>query len=93
MLRLATPRLPRRSRLAVRTQARRLPRAGDQIRRQGSPSNDKDFATHYPAIAKALAEMPANSVIDLEIVAFSGAGKPSFNSLENYGSAAAPIFF
>ena len=51
--------------------------------------NDKDFSRKYPAIAKALAAMPDDTVIDGEIVALDEAGKPSFSALQN-GSGVSP---
>jgi bifunctional non-homologous end joining protein LigD len=50
--------------------------------------NDKDFTTRYPAIVKALAAMPDETVIDGEVVALDVDGKPSFNMLQNYASDA-----
>jgi DNA ligase D-like protein (predicted ligase) len=55
--------------------------------------NDKDFNIRYPAIAKALARLPDETVVDGEVVALDEVGKPSFNALQNYGSSQAPIFF
>ncbi|HSU30568.1 MAG TPA: non-homologous end-joining DNA ligase [Bryobacteraceae bacterium] len=55
--------------------------------------NDKDFTFKYPAIAKALAAIPDETVIDGEVVAFDESGRPSFNTLQNYGSSQAPIFY
>ena len=42
---------------------------------------------------KALAKLPDNTVIDGEIVAFDQDGRPSFNALQNYGSAPAPVVY
>jgi hypothetical protein len=44
------------------------------------PPNDTDVSAKYPAIAKALALVPDETMIDGEIVALE-AGRPSFNAL------------
>ena len=54
---------------------------------------DNDFSARYPGIVKGLAAMPGDTVIDGEIVALDEEGKPSFNTLQNHGSAAAPVHF
>jgi bifunctional non-homologous end joining protein LigD len=53
--------------------------------------NDNDFSGRYPGVVKGLAKMPDNTVIDGEVIAFDDDGRPSFNALQNYGSAAAPV--
>jgi len=55
--------------------------------------NDNDFNRRYPGVVKALEHLPDNSVIDGEIVAFDDEGRPSFNTLQNYGSSAAPVAY
>jgi ATP-dependent DNA ligase len=55
--------------------------------------NDNDFNVRYSAIVKALARLPDNTVIDGEVVAFDQDGRPSFNALQHYGAAPAPVMY
>jgi len=54
--------------------------------------NDNDFTERYPSIAKALAPIPDETVVDGEVVAFDESGKPSFNALQN-NAAESPLEF
>jgi len=55
--------------------------------------NDNDFSARYPGVVQGLAKMPDNTVIDGEVIAFGDDGRPSFNALQNYGSAATPVVY
>jgi DNA ligase D-like protein (predicted ligase) len=54
--------------------------------------NDKDFSLQYPSVLRGLAELPDETVIDGEIVAFDADGRPSFSALQN-SSARTPIIY
>jgi hypothetical protein len=55
--------------------------------------NDKDFAVRYPAVVKALANLPNQTVIDGEVVAFDENGRPSFHTLQNFGTSPGPVVY
>src|SRR5207342_280837 len=55
--------------------------------------NNKDFTARYPPVVAGLAKLPDDTVIDGEVVAFDGEGRPSFNALQNTGSAPAPVVY
>ena len=55
--------------------------------------NDNDFTVRYSGIAKSLVQLPDETVVDGEVVALDEQGRPSLNTLQNYGSAGAQINF
>jgi len=55
--------------------------------------NDNDFGTRFAGLARALAKLPEDTVIDGEVVALDAEGRPAFNLLQNHGSSKAPIVF
>ena len=54
--------------------------------------NNNDFGSRYRVITNALSALPDETVIDGEIVALDGSGRPSFNILQN-GSSKATIIY
>ena len=55
--------------------------------------NDNDFSSRYPGVVEGLGKMPDETVVDGEIIAVDEEGRPSFNVLQNYGSAKAPVLY
>ena len=55
--------------------------------------NDNDFTERYSSVAAALRAMPDETVLDGEMAALDEEGRPSFNLLQNYGSAEAPLVY
>ena len=55
--------------------------------------NDNDFAGRYAPILPGLKTLPAETVVDGEIVAFDEAGRPSFTLLQNYGAGTPLAYF
>jgi bifunctional non-homologous end joining protein LigD len=55
--------------------------------------SNSDFTRRYAAVTAALRSLPDDSVIDGEIVAVDEEGRPSFNLLQNHGSATSVIVY
>lgn len=55
--------------------------------------NDNDFGTRYPGVLPGLSRLPDDTVIDGELVALDEDGRPSFNALQNFGSASARVIY
>jgi len=55
--------------------------------------NDNDFTARYAAVVRGLKDLPDETVVDGEIVAFDEDGRPSFNRLQNYDPSSTPISY
>jgi bifunctional non-homologous end joining protein LigD len=55
--------------------------------------NGNDFSARFPSVARALAKLPDDTVVDGEIVALDESGRPSFNVLQNYKHSDTPLQF
>lgn len=55
--------------------------------------NDHNFCARYPAVAEALEQLPENTVVDGELVAFDQDGRPSFSALQNDGASGIPVVY
>jgi DNA ligase D-like protein (predicted ligase) len=55
--------------------------------------NDNDFSGRYPQVVRGLAKLPNETVIDGEVVALGGDGRPSFNALQNLAQDGGTIVY
>src|SRR5258708_38425839 len=53
--------------------------------------NPKNFNKRFPQIAKALDDLPADTVIDDEVVALDESGRPDFHRLQHFTAEASRI--
>src|SRR5207302_1637003 len=53
--------------------------------------NGKNFNKRYPDVAEALRDLPADTVIDGEVVALDDSGRPDFHALQHFKASASRI--
>lgn len=54
--------------------------------------NQKDFTRRFRDVARAIADLPDDTVIDGDIVALDDHGTPSFNLLQGFGTATVVLY-
>ena len=55
--------------------------------------NDNDFSGRYRDVARGLATLPNETVVDGEVVALDEDGRPSFNLLQNYSPGTPVVYY
>lgn len=55
--------------------------------------NGKNFNMRYPHLAEALAGLPADTIVDGEVVALDDSGHPNFNALQHFKASASRIHY
>jgi ATP-dependent DNA ligase len=55
--------------------------------------NHKNFNKRFPQIAKALADLPTDTVIDGEVVALDESGRPDFHRLQHFTAETSRIHY
>jgi ATP-dependent DNA ligase len=55
--------------------------------------NGKNFNNRYPHLAEALGDLPADTVMDGEVVALDDSGRPDFHALQHFKASASRIHY
>ena len=55
--------------------------------------NGKNFNKRYPHLAEALGNIPADTVVDGEVVALDDSGRPDFHALQHFKASASRIHY
>jgi DNA ligase D-like protein (predicted ligase) len=55
--------------------------------------NGKNFNARYPHLAEALGDLPADTVVDGEVVALDDSGRPDFHALQRFKASASRIHY
>jgi bifunctional non-homologous end joining protein LigD len=55
--------------------------------------NGKNFNKRYPYIPEVLTDLPADTVVDGEVVALDDSGRPDFHALQHFQASASRIHY